>query len=666
MRANLVLHIKEEKKKLSNKYRVDSLALKVLSMLLIISVLAMLTGVTRAVVTSRTYTKDADFDEGVLVGVEHETVHDQLQLSKRVTTLPFTWVSNNNNTVSKVDTVTGKELGRYYVSSEEWSAPSRTTVDLRGNCWVGLRQRGTVVKVGLYEAGEWIDRNGDGVCQTSNDTDSDGNISWSEILPWGQDECVLFEVVLVPGFEGAYAPGAYSGPYDFDYWGVAPRGLAIDSQSNLWAGTWSTGKYYHINGTTGAIMRTVDVSAWNHHAYGTIIDKNGVLWSAQLWDHILRINTSDFTDITKIELGHVYGIGLDYFGHLFAGGNQYLSKIDTHTGTVLWTKESRAFRGVVCTTDNNVWVAGYDEFGNYNSVSRYDNDGNLITTIPVGLAPSGVAVDAAGEVWVCDIEDEYIHRINPETNTISLSKAIIGSDGHYTYSDMTGIVSRTLTTRIGSWTVVFDSEAPDTPWGILSWSSFEPIGTSVTVRARSSDDDATWSGWENAVNGVALSSTPNGRYLQIEVMLQIIKGEISPILYDLTVQTMLTPGKTTGGGQIEIPLPSSKTGKGSFGFNIIYQEGDQGPKGVVQYIDPTTKMNVHSQSITSLVVSPDKKKASFGGQCTINEVSGFTFTVSVEDNGEPGKNDVFKISLSNGYSAGSTLCNGNIQIHQKP
>jgi hypothetical protein len=45
-------------------------------------------------------------------------------------------------------------------------------------------------------------------------------------------------------------------------------------------------------------------------------------------------------------------------------------------------------------------------------------------------------------------------------------------------------------------------------------------------------------------------------------------------------------------------------------------------------------------------------------------VSGFKFKVYVEDNGEPGKNDVFKISLSNGYSAGGTLLNGNIQIHK--
>jgi hypothetical protein len=125
----------------------------------------------------------------------------------------------------------------------------------------------------------------------------------------------------------------------------------------------------------------------------------------------------------------------------------------------------------------------------------------------------------------------------------------------------------------------------------------------------------------------------------------------------------LTPGKVTGGGQIAIPLPK---GKASFGFNVMYQEGWAAPKGELQYVDHTTKMIVHGPSMISLVVSSDKTKATFVGTCTINGVGGFTFKAYVEDNSEPGTNDVFKISLSNGYTAGGTLLNGNIQIHKKP
>jgi len=95
-----------------------------------------------------TYTTNGDFDEGTLVGVEHQTVADQLHLSSESTTLPFIWVPNSNEgTVSKIDTVTGRELGRYRTGpAGVYGNPSRTTVDLYGNCWVGNRNSGTVVK----------------------------------------------------------------------------------------------------------------------------------------------------------------------------------------------------------------------------------------------------------------------------------------------------------------------------------------------------------------------------------------------------------------------------------------------------------------------------------------------------------------------------------------
>jgi hypothetical protein len=147
-----------------------------------------------------------------------------------------------------------------------------------------------------------------------------------------------------------------------------------------------------------------------------------------------------------------------------------------------------------------------------------------------------VAVDAAGKVWVCDGIDEYIHRIDPAASQIDLSKRIVGSYAHNTYGDMTGIVCRNVTTKIGSWSVVHDSGAADTRWGVASWNCDEPEGTSVAVRSRSSDDQVGWSPWEKAKNGAALKSTPGGRYLQVEVVLQSGVA-VSPALLDLTVKS---------------------------------------------------------------------------------------------------------------------------------
>ena len=51
------------------------------------------------------------------------------------------------------------------------------------------------------------------------------------------------------------------------------------------------------------------------------------------------------------------------------------------------------------------------------------------------------------------------------------------------------------------------------------------------------------------------------------------------------------------------------------------------------------------------------------GTAQVNGQDGFTYQVDVADNGEPGRNDSFKLHLSSGYDASGTLVGGNIQLH---
>lgn len=483
--------------------------------------------------TSRTYTTNADFDEGALVGVEHTTVADQLQLSSQQTTLPFIWVPNSPvGSVSKVDTVTGNELGRYYVAPPNIGGnPSRTTVDLKGNVWVGTRQAGTVVKIGLLEAGECKDRNSNGNIETSTDSNNDGDITGAEQLPWGQDECVLYEVVLIPGKEGTFVPGTYAGTYDTNYWGTAPRGLAIDSGNNIWVGTSGTRRLFYINGETGAIEQNLDISAdsGSYGVYGAVMDGNGKLWLTSLYANVREFDPVSKTMTKVIPLGHTYGIGLDYEGNVLIGGSAQISKIRTSDGVKLWTRNAWANQGITATSDNNIWT------GNSNGIGKHNSEATQLQFFNMGTI-TGVAVDAAGKIWGSEMS-EYIRRIDPATNTVDLNKRLIGSGSHYTYSDMTGIMARTITTRIGTWTVDHNSGAAGTTWGKVSWNGNTPAGTSIVVKVRSSPDGITWGGWETASNGVSLSSTPAGQYLQVQTTLQIISGDVSPILYDLTVES---------------------------------------------------------------------------------------------------------------------------------
>lgn len=503
----------------------------------------------------KVYTINEDFDRGALVGVEYETVPDQLQLSAESVTLPFIWVPNSNEgTVSKVDTITGRELGRYRTGPGSDGNPSRTTVDLLGNCWVANRNTGTVVKIGLLENGQYMDRNWNGIIETSRDLDGDGDITGDEVLPWASDECVIYEIVLIAGAEGTYIPGQYLGTYTDNSWEPGPRGIAVDKSNNVWAGCFGTMKYYCIRNSDGLILKTVDVSSFNHTPYGAVMDENGILWSSgHNKSFVLRLDPTD-DSVSTVNVGHyVYGLGLDRFGHLFISGwtDARLSRIDIHTGTVDWTKiAAYNSRGVTCTDDGDVWTADSDP----NTVTRWSNDGVKLETITVGNTPTGVVVDALGKVWVVNNGDEYIHRIDPQTNMIDLSKRIIGTR-HYGYSDMTGIISRTFTTTTGSWTVVHNTKVFDSQWGLISWNSYEPMGTSLAVEARSSNDRRNWSSWEQARSYSPLRNTPNGRYLQVKATFQSANRQDSPVIYDLTVN----PSPCCG--DLEHPYPLSDVNK---------------------------------------------------------------------------------------------------------
>jgi streptogramin lyase len=498
----------------------------------------------------RTYTTNDDFDQGELVGLEHDTIPDQLQLSEEQEILPFIWVPNMEGSVSKIDTITGNEVARYKTSPfprSDSGSPSRTTVDLEGNCWVGNRRAGTVVKIGLFEMNNWIDRNGDGICQTSRDLNDDGAISADEILPWGEDECVLMEVVLVPGFVGTFVPGEYNGTYDRNNVGTAPRGLAVDSLNNLWASTYSGRKFYYIDGNTGEILRVEDFSTLNHNSYGAVIDRYGKIWSSgSSTTTLMRMDPSTTpATFNLIDFPYVvYGICLDYNDHLYLThySTMKLTRVNIVTMEVEWSKDNpnlAGARGLVATKDNHIWVA---ESGR-TKVVRFDDNGTQLNLYEVGSTPTGVAVDSEGKVWACNLGNDFVSRIDPITDTVDLQRPIINSMGHYSYSDMTGNVVKTITTKTGTWKVIHDTLMNDAPWGKISWNSYVPEGTELLVKVRSSNDLLTWSDWEIVENEVMLTTTPSGRYLEIEVTLKLLTGSESPILYDLTVQIAMLPMK---------------------------------------------------------------------------------------------------------------------------
>jgi len=375
---------------------------------------------------SKTYTLDADFDEGTLVNVNHDAPNnDQLQLNEETEPFPFIAVAaSNRGTIVRIDTATGQIVGEYWSSpSGRGRNPSRTTVDLYGNVWAGNRNesaggQGSVIKIGLIVGGTrcnadgtdnptgdylkppfdyntCVDRDGDGLIKTSRGLGD--KRSWSNAggadtgggVSTADDEAVLLYVRVN---------------------GNNVRHVSVDANNNVWVGGHFGGDntFDLLDGSTGAILATFDHGLGG---YGGLVDGNGVLWSASRtpsgllrYDTKNTVTTADDTwsDVTHSTRNN-YGLGIDTNGNIWHAHyssnviTKYMPDGTLYAGFPKGTGGANYDRGVAVTpADNNVWVAN----SGGSNVSRLDNNGNLLKVIGVGSNPTGVAVDADGKVWV--------------------------------------------------------------------------------------------------------------------------------------------------------------------------------------------------------------------------------------------------------------------------
>ncbi|MEW6302835.1 MAG: choice-of-anchor P family protein [Verrucomicrobiota bacterium] len=138
-------------------------------------------------------------------------------------------------------------------------------------------------------------------------------------------------------------------------------------------------------------------------------------------------------------------------------------------------------------------------------------------------------------------------------------------------------------------------------------------------------------------------------------------------------------GITCGGGEGQPPQPCGDfvTGGGwitdtpsgaKANFGVAGGIRNGALWGHLNYIDHGNGMHVKHTSVIGYAMDPDDADCRIiDYTVTINGMPG-TARVRVCDKGEPGRNDIFEIALSNGYSAGGDLGGarpggGNIQLH---
>jgi hypothetical protein len=305
---------------------------------------------TASIVQSYSYTFDvnADFDQGLLMGVNHAVINNQLQLNDNLTVtspidahkinpgsraqFPYIAVAcgsffggiPSRETLVRINTSTGKIVGEYLTRPDGHQAnPSRTTVDQFGNVWVANRAedglvngvaKGSITRIALIIGGTRGTKNpvtgaftpdpsplpagqnpgeylkGPFDYCTAIDRDGDGLIHTSsglnDILQWSNSD---------PGAHGVSEAQDEAITEYVRVGAIVTRAIAVDKFNDIWAGSFdqsgNSGEHDKVNGLTAEMIPS---ATFNEQVggYGAVIDQQGVLWSADRNSRLMRFDTT--------------------------------------------------------------------------------------------------------------------------------------------------------------------------------------------------------------------------------------------------------------------------------------------------------------------------------------------------------------------------------------
>ncbi len=354
------------------------------------------------------------------------------------------WIANSvEGTVSKIDTETAVELGRYYTGPTAASDPSRTSVNLYGDAAVMSRGAGVNGGVAKFAAAEYdcVDRNDNGVIDTA---------TGASPLRWEQDECLLWYRELPA--RGTYGPRPVA-------WEPAIDGSGRPIRNpRLWVGYFSsmgTAYVLRLDGATGDTLDEVvitDFARASYGPYGGATDRDGNFWMSGWGEEpLIRIDAATL-DVRRWDGGSgFYGMTLDATGRPYIAtlyGEIYTLDAAADNLVVAFSG-GRPFRGITSDLEGRLWAvtnspAGFLVYDPASStvVTRHTfDDGTYFST------PVGAAVDRDGFVWVVDQGEGTAYKIDPDTfETVA---TVTGLVGPYTYSDMTGGGLRSVVNPVG-------------------------------------------------------------------------------------------------------------------------------------------------------------------------------------------------------------------------
>jgi hypothetical protein len=360
--------------------------------------------------------------------------------------LSYIWIANSpEGTVSKIDTRTRIELGRYFTGpSMGDDDPSRTSVNLRGDVAVSNR-RGGIVKLAA-EIERCVDRNGNGTIETSSGPD--------DILPWDDEECRLWyrDIHVDPGLP-TFGSANSQGPRP-TAWDIGEHLDPCADDHRVWVGWYAAGPQVmhllRLDGGTGDILDAVEEPAFpsrlvpGYGPYGGAVDPDNALWVLGLGGPLARVDPVTLAiDRWEAPDGtEPYGIAIDQDGHPWlAGLLGNVTHFDPDAGTFDVIHATAAgLRGLQIDREGIAWAAHGVPGGDLGCglvkvdvATRTLLDGAI--ALPGCVEPVGVSIDADGYVWLPDKGADSAYKVDPHTLATEVVGGLVSP---YTYSDMTG------------------------------------------------------------------------------------------------------------------------------------------------------------------------------------------------------------------------------------
>ena len=345
----------------------------------------------------------------------------------------YLFVANSSEaTLSKINTRTLVEEGRYHTRPDSSGNPSRTSVSVDGRAVVVANRMGGITK--FWARPELCeDDNANGMIDTSA---GPGNV-----LAFDAEECVAWHTPFpaattqrpVAWTSGAFNPRTCEWE-DQKVWTAAANG----TPGGTWPCDGADGIYvYRLNGDTGEIEDEVhmpDVTCGGTLGpYGGAVDFENDLWM-YIWSAGTIVHVDFDTLAYETISGGSYGITVDSEGRVWVDSG---SRYDPATAT--WANKIPANglpgsggSGVAVDTMGRVWTATQGGVGWIDAETMMVGD---TVPLPEGGLYRGMAVDVDGYIWAVMLGGTTAHRIDPLTYEI---ETVNGLASPYTYSDMSG------------------------------------------------------------------------------------------------------------------------------------------------------------------------------------------------------------------------------------